>query len=370
MATQEKSNRVAIVTEFLYVIRGNEKLLNALLERFPGADIFVLLGSKKTLSLLPTYNGQKITFSFLNKLPFVSKYYRYTYPLWPIAIEQFDLRSYDTVISLSSSVAKGVVIPEGTYHISYINSPMRYAWDLKELYFKKYPKILRFLIDICLHYLRIWDVSRNNQIDYMIANSQFIKNRIEKYYGRSVDKVIYPFSEKVEISNNLDRKEYYLYHGALEPNKGVLEVVRSAIKYGFPLIVSGSGSQLLAVKKLAKGFKNIKILGWVTDEEKYQLFSEAQAFLFPSVEDFGIVALESLSIGTPVLALKHSGTAEIINNTNGVLIESQNIDQIYEGITKLKSMEFKRKNIMNSVEGFSKEKFLNEIEKVVRRTPF
>lgn len=370
MATQEKSKRVAIVTEFLYVIRGTEKLLNSLIERFPNADIFVLLGSKKILTSLPSYNGQRITFSFLNKLPFVSKYYRFTYPLWPIAIEQFDFKGYDTVISLSSSVAKGVVIPEGTDHISYINSPMRYAWDLKDLYFKKYPKFFRFLIDIYLHYLRIWDVTRNNQIDYMIANSQFIKSRIEKYYGITTNQVIYPFSEKVEAPMNFERKEYYLYHGALEPNKGVVEVVKSAIKYGFPLTVSGSGSQLKSVKKLAQGYPNINILGWVTDEQKYKLFSEAKAFLFPSIEDFGIVALESLSLGTPVLALKHSGTSEIINSTNGVLIDKQDLDQIYEGILSLKKKTFNREEVINSVEGFNKERFLDEIEKVVRRTPF
>lgn len=364
MAVQRSSLRVAIITDWLFKIRGSEKVLDAVCEIFPNSEIFSLFGNQKEIYKLPNINGKKIHFSNLNKIPFISKFYRFTYPLWPITVESYKLDDYDLIFSISSSVAKGV-IPKGTPHICYMNTPMRYAWDMRFQYFKKSK--INFLIQPILHYLRIWDATRNNTIDYLIANSQFIKQRIFKYYGRKVDEVIYPFFNKSEIeTKDIKKEDFYLYHGALEPNKGVLESVKSAVKYGFNLKVSGTGSLQKELKKIANGKDNIQFLGGVDDNTKYELMTKSKALLFPSIEDFGIVALEANSVGTPVLCLQKSGTSEIIKNgINGVVIDAQCKDKIYEGIQRLEKMKFNRNEIIKSTNSFSREIFQQKILKSV-----
>jgi glycosyltransferase involved in cell wall biosynthesis len=364
MVIPQSNIKVAIVTDWLWNVRGTEKLLDAICEIFPNSQIYSFFGNTQTIYKLQNVKGKKIKYSILNKLPFIKYYYRYTYLIWPIIVESYKFDGYDIVISLSSSCAKGVLTGD-IPHICYMNSPMRYAWDLRFQYFNNH--ILKFFINPFLHLLRIWDSSRNNTIDYLIANSKYIASRISKYYGIQADEIIYPFFDKPilnSISNIHD--QYFLYHGALEPNKGIINVVKAAIKYNFPLKVSGSGSLLNEVKKLSKNSSNIEIYGQTSEEIKYKLLINAKALIFPSNEDFGIVGLEANSVGTPVICLENSGISEIIaENKAGVVIKNHSIEEIYKGIEKINEKDFDSQQIISSVKKYNRELYQTSILKVV-----
>jgi glycosyltransferase involved in cell wall biosynthesis len=368
MIKNRQKMRVAIVTELLYLARGSERVVDTLCEMYPSAKIFALVGNKEGINELKNIKKENISFSFLQKFPFISKLYRYTYFLWPIAIESFDLKDFDLVISVSFSVAKGVITGVNTTHISYINSPMKYIWDLKDEYYKshKFAFWKRFVIPFFLNYLRIWDTESNSRVDYMIANSKFVSKRIHKYWRIHPNKIVYP---PIDIQNAIVSNKpsaYYYYHGALEPNKGILELVKCAIIYDFNLKISGGGTLLKKIIRIANGYNNVEILGWISDSEKWKLFSKAKAFLFPSMEDFGIVAVEAQACGIPVVALKSGGGGEtVIEGVTGVLIQKQTAQDIWEGILKLNSIKIDKKKIVDNANKYSKDIFKKEINNIV-----
>lgn len=369
MAT-ENSPKIAIVTEWLWSFRGNEKVLDDLLDIFPQAEVYALFGDTRSFQQTKNIKNKNINYSFLQKFPLIKKYYRYTYFLWPIAIEGFDFKEYDIVFSLSTSVAKGVITGVDTTHICYMSASMRYAWDLKENYFNKQNFSLwkRLVIPFFLNYLRVWDFSSNKRIDYLIANSNFTKDRVFKYYKQKVDAVIFPPVADPIILGSKKKSNYYYYNSALEPNKGIINLINCAIKYGFNLKVAGDGSLRNQVKKLAKRHKNIEILGWVTDEEKYRRMEECIAFIFPSIEDFGIVSLEAISVGTPVIALDYGGAKDtVIDGKTGILIKSQTPEDIYEGIKRLRKVKFEKNVIRKHFEKFRFENFKKDILSVYNK---
>ncbi|MCK9368501.1 glycosyltransferase [Candidatus Dojkabacteria bacterium] len=374
MVKNRRKIKVAIVTELLYSARGSERVVDTLCEVFPTAKVFALCGNKNGIKELKNIKKENLSFSFLQKFPLISKLYRYTYFLWPLAIEQFDLANFDLVISVSFAVAKGVITGVNTTHISYINSPMKYIWDLKDEYYKSHKFALwkRLIIPFFLNYIRIWDIESNSRIDYMIANSAFVSKRIQKYWGMNADKIVYPPVDIQHAINSKTKSDYYYYHGALEPNKGVLELVKSAITYDFNLKISGAGTLLKKIKKIIKGYNNVEVLGWVTDNEKWKLYSRAKAFLFPSIEDFGIVSVEAQACGTPVIALNSGGGGEtVIGGVTGVLIEKQTAEDIWEGIQRLNRIKIDKKILINNSSKYSKEIFKKEINRIVEdKIPF
>ncbi len=368
MESRNDSHKIALVIDWLFRVRGAERVLDSLLEVYPGSDVFALFGDTKNLGEMKQLNPEKVKFSFLQKFPFIKKYYRYTYPLWPLAIESFDFKGYDLVISVSSSAAKGVVTPLGTPHISYLNTPMRYAWDMTFEYFtpKNFSWFKRLLIPFFLNYLRIWDVASTDRISYLVANSNFIADRVMKYYKRKVDTVIYPPVEPLEGKKGGKKADYYLYFGALEPNKGVKECVEAAVKYGFKLKVCGNGSLGNGLRKLAKGKSNVQFIENIKDNERKGLMAGAKALLFPSVEDFGIVAIEAMSVGTPVLGLDFGGTSEtIVPGVTGVLIREQSSEAIWEGVRTLGKIRFDKDEMIKHVRQLSKKKFQSSMKKVI-----
>lgn len=364
-----KNKRIAIVTDWMWYPRGSEKILDVICEIFPKADIFMLFGSKEKFKEYPNIYNKNIIYSLLNELPFIQKYYRYTYFLWPFFIEQFDFSNYDLVVSISSSVAKGIVVSTNTKHISYVNSPMRYAWDLKDEYFNNgiFHKWKELIIPFFLHYLRIWD-TQSNRFDTLIVNSKYISKRIEKYWGIKDTKVIYPYfvdNKSTIRRNNIEKgkNNRYLYFGALEPNKSVLNLIKSANKYKFNLDISGVGSLLNQIIKESVG--NIRYIGYVSDKEKLELMSKYKALIFPSIEDFGIVGLEAMSVGIPIIVQKESGISEVVNNKNGVIIEDNSIEEIFKGINNIEKMKFDKNEIISSVKEYSRENFIKKIKIVV-----
>ncbi|WP_315700783.1 MULTISPECIES: glycosyltransferase [unclassified Bradyrhizobium] len=304
--------RVAIVHDWLYVLGGAEQVLREILRCYPNADVFTLF------DLLRPEDRRKLGFetshtSFLQKMPFLHKRHRSYLPLMPLAIEQFDLSSYDLVISSSCAVAKGVLTGPEQLHVAYVHSPMRYAWDLQHVYLNEsgYATGLKgAMARMLLHRMRIWDARTAHGPDAIFTNSQFVARRIKKIYGREA-KVIYP---PVSLANRdviLPVGNHFLAASRLVPYKRIEPIVHAF--NGLPdleLIVAGDGPEADRLKAIAG--PNIKFVGFVPDKQLRDLMATARAFVFAAEEDFGIVLVEAQSEGAPVLALGRGGARESI----------------------------------------------------------
>jgi glycosyltransferase involved in cell wall biosynthesis len=304
--------RVAIVHDWLYVIGGAEQVLREILRCYPTADVFTLF------DLLKPEDRKKLGFeqshtSFLQKMPMLGRRHRSYLPLMPIAVEQFDLSSYDLVISSSYAVAKGVITGPDQVHVSYVHSPMRYAWDLQHVYLKEsgYETGLKGLIArLILHRMRMWDIRTAHGPDAIFTNSQFVARRVKKIYGREA-KVIYPPVTLSGRSTVLPAGNHFLAASRLVPYKRIEPIVRAFNTMpGLNLVVAGEGPEAERLKKLAG--PNVNFVGFVPDAQLRDLMATARAFVFAAEEDFGIVLVEAQSEGTPVLALGRGGARESI----------------------------------------------------------
>lgn len=307
--------RVAIVHDWLYVLGGAEQVLREILKCYPTADVFTLF------DLLRPEDRRKLGFershtSFLQKMPFLERRHRSYLPLMPLAIEQFDLSSYDLVISSSAAVAKGVITGPDQLHISYVHSPMRYAWDLQHVYLKEsgYATGLRSLIArTLLHHMRMWDVRTSHGPDAIITNSQFVARRIKKVYGRDA-KVIYPPVTLASRDGILPVGNHFLAASRLVPYKRIEPIVRAFNAMpDLELVVAGDGPEAERLKKIAG--PNVRFVGFVPDRDLRDLMTTARAFVFAAEEDFGIILVEAQSEGAPVLALGKGGARESITAT-------------------------------------------------------
>ena len=321
-AHDDKSNnqghgsvRVAIVHDWLYVIGGAERVLRELLNCYPNADVFTLF------DFLTPEERQQLGFerartSFLQSVPLMRSHHRSFLPLMPIAIEQFDLSSYDLIISSSYAVAKGVLTGPDQVHIAYVHSPMRYAWDLQHSYLREggYGRGLKgFIARMTLHYMRLWDSRTASGPDAIIANSEFIARRIRKVYGRSAH-VIYPPVTLAKPGPDMPRRRHFLAASRLVPYKGI-EVAIEAFKHlpDLELVVAGDGPDAKRLRTIAG--PNVTFAGFVSDAEMRELMATARALIFAAEEDFGIVPVEAQSEGTPVLALARGGARETVLTT-------------------------------------------------------
>ena len=332
--------KVALVTESLWKMAGSNRVLDVLAQIYPQADIFALFGQKEKLS--GNLKERKIGFTFLNRIPFIKKIYRYTFFLWPIAIENIDLSSYDLIISVSSSVAHGVITPLGSMHMVYLNTPMRYAWDLTFLYknvvgFGFFKRVIK---DFFLTVNRAWDVVAARRPDVLIANSKFVSRRAKKYWGREVDAVTYPPSERFSGEIVKERENYFVAGAPFEPNKKGDFLLECAKKLGFNLKIMGDGSMKRKLKRKYGKYANIEFLDWVTEEEKWKTLSNAKGFLVGGIEDYGIFSCEAISCGTPVLAYKGGGSVEIIKEGKSGLFfskwEVREFDKVMKKFNKTK----------------------------------
>lgn len=366
VAKDSENIKIAIVYEWLLRMAGGERCIDGLCEIFPNAEIFVMFGNEK--NLLPNIKGHKIHYSFLQKFPFIRKNYRYTYFLWPSAIESFKFENYDIVLSVSHCVAKGVVVPENIPHISYIFTPMRYAWDMSYEYFNKkhFSGLKRFVINLFLPYLRFWDYYSSNRPRKIAVISEFAGSRIQKYYKRNYDCIIRPpvDTQKALFSEKLGN--YYVAIAPFEPNKYGEVIVDAAKHFGFRLKLIGDGSMKKKLEKSARGFQNIEFLGRVTDKEKFKVLSRAIGFITMGVEDFGIAPVEAMACGIPVIAYNAGGVKEtILDDKTGILLDNRTKESLGKATEDLElkmSMKyFDRKFIVKHAQKFSKEKYLKDI---------
>lgn len=304
--------KTAIVCDWLAAVGGAEKVLGDMLDCFPEADVFAVVdfvdNDKRDF-----LRGKSVTTTFIQNMPLAKSKYRAYLPLMPLAIEQLDLSGYDLIISSSHAVAKGVLTGPDQVHVSYVHSPMRYAWDLQHHYLRETgldKKWRGWLARYFLHKLRSWDLRSAQGVDHFIANSHFIARRIEKTYRRSAH-VIHPAIDHQTFKPGLTKQDFYLTASRLVPYKKIDLIVEAF--QSLPdkkLIVIGDGPDMEKIK--SKAGKNVEILGYQSRDVLVQHMQQAQAFLFAAEEDFGLLPVEAQACGTPVIAYGKGGALETV----------------------------------------------------------
>ncbi|MEP9409991.1 MAG: glycosyltransferase [Candidatus Brocadia sp.] len=292
-------------------MRGGEKVLEVFCELFPDADIFTLIHCHGSVSKI--IEEKNIQTSFLQKIPLVKKHYRSFLLLFPLAIESFDMRNYDIVLSSSHCVAKGVLTSPSAIHVCYCHTPMRYVWDQYYIYFGNGKKgiVSRFLMPAIAHYLRMWDVASSNRVDHFVANSCHVANRIKKYYKRSAEVIHPPVDCSLYTPLESHREgDYYLIVSAFAPYKRIDIAVEAFERMGLPLVIIGGGQEEERVRRMAK--KHVQYIGWQSSESLKEYYRGCKALIFPGEEDFGIVPLEAQACGKPVIAFAKGGVLETV----------------------------------------------------------
>ena len=360
--------RVALIHDHLAQDGGAEKVLKVIADMFPDAPIYTLLYEQKNADKY--FKNRTIQTSIIQRIPGGIKYYKWFMPWMPMAVEFFNLSSFDLVISDTSSFAKGVITNSKTLHICYCHTPTRYLWSdthsyIEELRFNKYFKKL---IGLSLNKIRVWDRVAADRVDVFVANSKFIAKRITKYYRRDSE-VIYPPINTAEFKVSDDLGDYFLAGGRLVPYKR-FDLLLSVFKAnGKRLRIFGDGPDADRLKALADGHTNIEFLGRVSETEKIALYSRAQAFINPQEEDFGITMVESLASGRPVIAYNSGGASEIVTAECGVLFDEQSSESLSSALAKFSQQSFDPKAIKQSAERFSedlfKEKFKDFIDQAM-----
>ena len=360
--------KVAILHDWLTGFRGGERVLEIFCEMYPDAKMYTLIHRPGSTTKL--IEEREIVSSFLSKVPGIGDNYRKFLPLFPFAAEQLKIDSdTDLVISSSHCVIKGVKIPPGAKHISYVHSPMRYIYDQFNNYFQKGPKWQLLAAHILRPFLRTWDYITNPGVDVFIANSHFVKKRIELFYHRDAE-VVHPFVDLKDFKDlqhiEPKKKDYYLMVTAFAPNKFVDLAIEAFNQLGKKLYIIGGGQQEKYLKSIAK--ENITFLGRVSREEIVTRMREAKGFVFPGVEDFGITPLEALAAGTPVIAYKIGGVLETLNDDVAQFFEQQTADCLAQAIEKFETKNFNSEILYKRADGFSRERFVREIEEIINKT--
>lgn len=360
--------KIAIIQEWLVTIGGSDKVVKAIKDIYPEADIFALVANKKTCDEL-SLDYEKINTSLIQKLPFGVKKYKMYLSLFPFAIEQFDLREYDIVISSSHAVAKGVLTKADQLHISYCHSPIRYVWDMYNEYLEESKLDKGFkstLIRYMLYKIRKWDAITGNRVDYFISNSKNVGNRIRKTYRRE-SKVIYPNIDVSKFELCIEKEDYYIASSRLVPYKKIDLIIEAFNKMpDKKLIVTGSGPDFEKLKKIAKS--NIQMLGFVSMEMLIKKLQKAKAFIFAANEDFGMLPIEAQACGTPVIAYGKGGSLEtVVDGKTGILFDKQTPESLIDAIHifENKISEFDSIEIRKHAEKFSEERFKEEFKKFV-----
>lgn len=362
---------IALVHDWLPVYAGAERVLEQMIHAFPSSELYSLI------DFIPDdqrdfLQGKSVNTSFIQRLPFSRSKYRYYLPLAPLAIEQFDLMDHDVIVSSSYAVAKGVLTRADQLHISYVHSPIRYAWDLQFQYLRQgglTSGVRSIIARVILHYMRLFDASSANRVDLFVANSQNVARRIWKTYRRPAQ-VIYPPVDTNAFSLHEDKEDYYLTMSRLVPYKRIDLIVEAFSQMpDKELIVIGDGPEYARIEKLAG--PNVTLLGFQPDEAVQYYMQRAKAFLFAAEEDFGIVPVEAQACGTPVIAYGKGGATEtVIPGETGVFFDEQTTDALQDAVNRFEqsaaSMEPGR--IRENAERFSIEAFRETFHRFVAQS--
>lgn len=362
--------KVAIVHYWLVGMRGGEKVLEALLDVFPEADVYSHVIDENAVSeaVRRRYRGS----SFINRLPFAKRLYQIYLPFMPLALEQLDLRGYDLVISSESGPAKGVIVDPEALHVCYCHSPMRYVWDMYHDYRERSGWLKKLFMPFLLHYLRMWDVSTAQRVTYFVANSGYVASRIRQYYHRHSEVIFPPVA--VDEFDVVGRKQgYYLLVGELVSYKRADLAVSAFAENGKSLKVVGGGEQF---KELAAhATPNIEFLGKVEFEKLKHLYADAEALIFPGVEDFGMVPVEAMASGTPVIAYAKGGALETVKEgVSGLFFTEQSVESLNEAVERFETgaVDFEPEKLREYARQFDKSHFRSKItnfinEKMVKK---
>ncbi len=354
--------KIALVHDWLFHMRGGEKVLEAMAEVFPDATIYTLFYDRKSIN--PVFQKMKIKASFLQHLPGIQNYYRWLLPFLPWVIKTIMIdRDTNLVISSSHCVAKGIAIPAGARHLCYCHAPMRYLWGFESEYFSKFPWVLRPLIRFMLGQLRQWDLKTNFRVDQFIANSENVKKRIHEFYGRDAIVICPPFDDHF-FKLGAASRDYYLVVSAFVPYKKIDLVIEAFNTLDRALWIVGSGPLDSAYKALRKS-ERISFFGHVTGHELRKLYSGAKALIFPTEEDFGIVPVEAQACGAPVIAFARGGALETVQTDT--FFYSQSPEAVREAVLTFEKKNFNSKQISQSVTRFGKERFKEEIRSLIQR---
>ncbi|NPT46114.1 glycosyltransferase [Paraburkholderia sp. 1N] len=332
--------RVAIVHEWLVTFGGSERVVEQMIECFPEADVFSLIDFMEDRTFL---KGKRAKTSFVQKLPFAKRRYRNYLPLFPLAVEQFDLSAYDLIISSSHAVAKGVLVGPDQLHISYVHSPIRYAWDLQHQYLTEANLLKGFrsmFARVALHYLRTWDVRTANGVDTFVVNSDFIARRVNRVYRRDAT-VVYPPVDTEAFGLHTHKESFYVTVSRMVPYKRVDLVVEAFS--GMPersLVVIGDGPDMAKIR--AKAGPNVIVMGHQPFAVLKDYLQRARAFVFAAEEDFGISIVEAQACGTPVIAFGKGGACEtVIDDTQpqptGVFFEEQTVESVQAAVRRFEA---------------------------------
>lgn len=348
--------KIAIVAEWLTWRGGGETVLDALLAAFPSADLYTTVYNAKKL---PEYQKFHPRTSFLQHIPLINQKHQLVPPLLLKAIESLDLEGHDLIISLSSAIGKGIKKPASAIHVCYCHTPMRYVWQ---------PNIDKRLVrlpmgKLFLNYLKQWDLETNKSVDFFITNSSNTAERVKRFYSRDSD-VIYP-PVVVQKPLELQREDYYLCLSRLIPYKRFDLAIEAFNRLGYKLIVAGDGPERKKLESLAKS--NIKFIGRVTNEKKNQLLAQAQALIFPAEEDFGIVPIEAMSQGTPVIAYGQGGAKEtVIDRKTGLLFDEQSAPSIVNAVKEFEKIDFDKTELIKQANQYSWDRFQKNIKQFVK----
>lgn len=355
--------KVAIIHDWLVNYGGAERVVEAFLEIYPDADIYTLVYDEEKMGKI--FPKEKVKTTFIQKFPKATKIYTKLLPFMPYAFEELDLSGYDLVISSSSCCAKGVVTGPNIKHISYIHSPMRYAWDLYHDYKKRSGKITRLFMGVFMKSLREWDYTSSQRIDIILANSNYVAKRINKFWGKEC-KVIYP---PVDIDrllpNGKEPEDFYVVFSRFVPYKRIDLAIEACKKLNRKLVVIGDGEQKDYLKALAN--ENITFTGRISDEEVKSYLQRCKAMIFCAEEDFGIIPLEAQACGRPVIAYGKGGALEtIVDKETGVFFDKQEVENVIEGIQNFEKLNLSTEKIYKHAMKFSRERFKEEIKKMIK----
>lgn len=356
--------RVAVVHDWLVTYAGAERVLEGILELLPQAELYSLV------DFLPEaqrgfIHHKPVHTSFIQGLPLARRHYRHFLPLMPLAVEQFDLSSYDLVLSSSYAVAKGVITGPDQLHLSYVHSPARYAWDLQHQYLRESGLergVKGALARVLLHRLRLWDARTANGVDGFMANSRFIARRIWKIYRREAT-VIHPPVNVRDFALRRDKEDFYLTASRLVPYKKIDLIARAFA--GLPdkrLVVIGEGPELTRVRAAAG--PNVTLLGYQPFEVLRDHMQRARAFVFAAEEDFGIVPVEAQACGTPVIAYGKGGVLETVRDgVTGLLFHAQTVAALQDAVARFEAarQDFRPEAIREHAGGFAEERFRDKL---------
>jgi glycosyltransferase involved in cell wall biosynthesis len=361
--------KVALVQDWLTEFGGAEKVFSAIHDLFPNSDVYTLVYNEEIIEKL-NISKQKVTASFIQKLPFAKKKYRNYLPFFIKAIESFDLSGYDLIISSSSCVAKGILTNANQRHICYCHSPVRYGWDLYFQYLNtsglNTMNPLSLYVKSVLSKLRAWDIISSNRVDYFISNSNYIKQRILKTYRREAT-TIYPPVSVNDFECHYPKDNYYFTCSRMVPYKKIDLIVESFAKMpDKKLIVMGTGPDRAKIQKLKTS--NIEILGYQPFTVLKDYMQRAKAFVFAAEEDFGIVVVEAQACGTPVIAFGKGGSLETIKeNETGLFFHEQSTDAIIDAVNRFENQTFDSELIRAHAEQFSVERFKRELKEFIEQ---